>query len=136
MPRKDERSFSGAAFEIGYDTLGKLRECSSTGEGTDEPVTYTETIRPVTAESILGKEVRSDWLPLTRAHGILLDGISPNDIGADEYSRVRSFLFDSGYVPINRKLADQPRAHVGYGRSDLLSNPSAAGTSSRNNVSM
>ena len=136
MTRHDEHYFSGAAFEIDYGRLGKLLECSSTGEGTDEPVTYTETIRPVTAESILGKEVRSDWLPLTRAHGILLDGISPNDIGADEYSRFRSFLFDSGYVPIKRKLADHPRAHVVYARSDLLSNPSLAGTSSRNNVSM
>jgi len=137
MTRPDQRRSSGSPLKIDYYGLEKLLECPGMTERVnDGKVRHSETIKAVTAESIFGREVRPDWLPLSDASGVLVDGLAIDDLAGEEYSRFRSFLFDSGYVPIKCDLAEHPREHVVYGRSSLLSDPSLAGTCSRKSVSM
>jgi hypothetical protein len=139
MIRQDQFFYSRIASNIvDYEALAKLVGCSGTAaEMTDEAqVTYRETIKPVTPESICGREVRPGWLSLRHARSILLDGLSIDDMVNNEYSRFRSFLFDSGYIPIKCKIADHPREHLVYARSSLLSDPSLAGASGRRSVGM
>lgn len=95
-----------------------------------------ETMTWVTPGMMSGKEVRPDWTVLTHGHSILLDGVSPDDMAGDTYARFRSFLFDAGFVPVRRKAADHPAPHLVYTRSALLADPSLAGASGQDSVSM
>jgi hypothetical protein len=95
-----------------------------------------EAITRITPEVMSGKDVRPDWPALTGRDSILLDGISADDIGGDAYARFRSYLFDAGFLPVRRKIADHRQRHLIYTRSALLSDPSLAGASFRDSVSM
>jgi hypothetical protein len=90
----------------------------------------------VTPETASGRDVQPHWTALTGGHSILLDGISAGELAGDRYARFRSFLFDAGFVPLTRGLADHPRDHLVYTRSALLSDPSLAGATGRDSVSM
>jgi hypothetical protein len=57
-------------------------------------------------------------------------------MAGDAYARFRSFLFDAGFVPVRRNVADHPRQHLVYMRSAALSDPSLAGASGSDSVSM
>ncbi len=107
----------------GGDTHAKL-------PGGDE-----ETTR-VMPQMISCSEAQPQWPALTGGDTILLDGISADDMAGDTYARFRSFLFDAGFVPVRSKVEDHPRQHVLYARSASLSDPSLAGASSRDSVSM
>jgi hypothetical protein len=93
-------------------------------------------ISRVTPEMMSGKDVRPEWPALTGRDSILLDGISADDIGGDTYARFRSYLFDAGFVPVRRKIADHRQRHLIYTRSASLSDASLAGASFRDSVSM
>jgi hypothetical protein len=104
------------------------------GEANGEWPGNDETV--ITPEMISGTDLRPDWPALIRGHSVLLDGLSASDIAGDRYARFRSFLFDAGFVPVRRRIADHPRDHLVYMRSDALSDPSLAGASGRDSVSM
>ncbi len=95
-----------------------------------------ETINRITPELMSGKQVLPEWTALTGGHSILLAGVSADDIAGDAHARFRSFLFDAGFVPVRRNIADEPGKHLVYTRSAALSDPSLAGASGRDSVSM
>jgi hypothetical protein len=116
--------------------LTLLEQSKPGGEARGRLPDDSETITRVTPETMSGREVRPDWPALIRSDSILLDGISADDISGDACARFCSFLFDSGFVPVRRRIADQPRDHLVYMRSALLPDPSLAGASGRDCVSM
>jgi hypothetical protein len=89
-----------------------------------------------TPELMSGRDVRLEWAALTRGDSIVLDGVSPSDLAGDRYARFRSFLFDAGFIAMRRGVAGHPRDGLVYMRSDALSDPSFAGVSGRDSVSM
>lgn len=95
-----------------------------------------EAIARITPDVMSGKDQRPEWRALTDGRSILLDGLSTDDIGGDAYARFRSYLFDSGFVPVRRKIADHRQRHLIYTRSALLSDSSLAGAPFRDSVSM
>jgi hypothetical protein len=106
------------------------------GDCADPSLGDAGAIMRVTKETIAGAEVRADWPALTRAQTLLLDGLSPADIAAADCGRFRSFLFDAGFVPLRRGMADHPHDHVLYMRSASLADPALAGARGSDCVSM
>jgi hypothetical protein len=83
-----------------------------------------------------GRDVRPEWTALAGADSIVLDGISAADLAGGTYGRFRSFLFDAGFVPLRHGIAGRPGSHVVYMRSAALADPSLAGVTGRDSVSM
>jgi hypothetical protein len=90
----------------------------------------------VTPETISGQDVRPEWAALPAAQRIVLDRISARDLAGAAYARFRSFMFDAGFVPLRHGVAGRPGRHVVYARSASLADPSLAGVSAGDSVSM
>jgi hypothetical protein len=90
----------------------------------------------VTPEMMSGRNVRPEWEALAGVHSIVLDGISACDLAGGAHARFRSFLFDAGFVPLRQAMAGRPGRHVLYTRSAALADPSFAGVTGDDSISM
>jgi hypothetical protein len=110
-----------------------LLECGGSGGDARTPQDGTAVVTP---ETMSGRDVRPEWEALTQGDSIVLDGVSAGDLAGGMYARFRSFLFDTGFVPVLQRIAGHPRDHIVYMRSATLADPSLAGIRGSDRVSM
>jgi hypothetical protein len=118
------------------DAGGEAHEAGADETGTPATARDGGATAVVAPEMISGRDVRPEWEALAGAHRIVLDGISAAGLGTGACARFRSFLFDAGFVPLRQGIAGRPGRHVVYMRSAALADPSLAGVTGGDSVSM